>query len=130
MLRLMLTLPMLLPACQGDETVSGYAEADAVYVLRELDGAAFPARATISFPAEGQVAGEGPCNSYSARQTVPYPWIKIEAIVATKRGCADLGAEAAFFAGLRSATLVEVAGDVLILSDDEGGQMVFGADPD
>jgi heat shock protein HslJ len=129
LLRLILTLPMLLTACQGDETVSGYADPGAVYVLRELDGAVFPARATISFPQAGRVAGAGPCNSYSAQQTAPYPWIRIETIVATRRGCADLGLEVAFFTGLRSATLVEVAGDVLILSDDAGGQMVFRADP-
>jgi heat shock protein HslJ len=128
MRRLLLTLPvLLLAACQTDETVSGYADPSVVYVLQELDGAAFPARATISFPEPGRVAGEGPCNRYTARQAVPYPWIQIGEIAATRRACPDLAAEAAYLAALRSVTLAEAAGDVLILSGDAGPEMVFRA---
>ena len=42
--------------------------------LAELDGAPFDATATIRFPEEGRIAGEGPCNLYSAAQGAPYPW--------------------------------------------------------
>ena len=56
---------------------------------------------------------------------MPYPWIKIENIAATKRACPDLAAESAYFTSLQAMTLSEVLGDVLILSNDEGDEMVF-----
>ena len=71
MLRLVLTLPIVLAACFKDEGLSGYADPKAVYVLQEIAAAPAPARATISFPARGQVAGQAPCNRYSAQLTVP-----------------------------------------------------------
>ncbi len=128
MLRLFLTLPIFLSAWLKDETVSGYAQA--VYRLETLNGAAFAARATIGFPRAGVIEGEAPCNRYSARQTAPYPWFGVEAIVATQRACPDLGSETAFFAALRSMTLAEAVGDTLVLSNDAGGEMVFRADQD
>lgn len=127
MLRLFLTLPILLTACLKDEGVSGYADRGAVYRLTELNGAPFPARATIGFPGPGEVRGAAPCNSFRARQTAPLPWFRLEDLAATERGCADLPAEAAFFEALRSMTLAEVSGDVLLLSNDAGGEMVFSA---
>ena len=37
----------LLPTCAGDETVGRYGAAGRTWVLQELDGARFPARATL-----------------------------------------------------------------------------------
>lgn len=111
-----------------DETISGFADSAAIYRLQELDGNPFLASASISFPAEGKVAGKAPCNSFRGEQTLPYPWINIEKIAATRRACPDLGAEAAFLRALEIATLVEVQGKVLILSNDDGLEMVFHAD--
>ena len=125
MLRLVVTLPIVLSACLKDETVSGYADPNAVYVLEEMAGEPFPARATIAFPEAGAVQGEAPCNNYSGRQSVPYPWIRIEALAVTKRACPDLSAELAFFEALATMTLVEAVGDVLLLSNDAGAEMVF-----
>ena len=125
MLRLFLTLPILLTACLKDETVSGYAADSVVFRLIEVDGQPFAERATISFPEAGKVSGEGPCNRYSASQSVPYPWIEITGLMATKRACPELAQEAAFLDALESMTLVEAAGDMLILSNDAGAQMVF-----
>jgi len=125
MLRLMLILPIVLSACPKDESVSGYADATAVYRLEEMNGAVFEARATVSFPEAGRVQGEGPCNRYSATQSVPYPWIKIESIRATKRACPEMAEEAVFLEGLTQMTLAEVSGPVLILSNDDGAEMVF-----
>lgn len=127
MLRLLLPLALLIPACK-DETVSGYATPGAVYVLAELDGAAFPARATLTFPEAGRVTGEGPCNSYAARQTLPLPWFGLEAMSVTERACPELAADGAFFATLQSMTLAEVSGPVLILANDAGREMVFRAE--
>lgn len=110
-----------------DETISGYADPAAVYRLVTLDEAPFMAEATIAFPEEGQIAGTGPCNRWSARQAVPYPWFEAGSILATKRACPELVEEAAFFAALGEMTLAEVQGPVLILSNDAGREMVFEA---
>ena len=110
-----------------DETVTGYGGAEAVWHLESLDGAAFPARATLMFPAEGELAGEAPCNTYSGRQTVPYPWFAAEAVAATKRACPKLAEEALYLTALAEMTLVEVLGGVMILSNDAGREMVFRA---
>ncbi len=125
-----LTLSLLLPlaGCYGDETTRAYGAADKVWRLSELNGAPFTANATITFPQEGRLAGDAPCNSYSATLEVPYPWFETGPITATKRACPDLAAESAFFETLTRATLSEVLGDVLILSDPNGPLMVFNAD--
>ena len=111
----------------ADETVSGYADSDAVYSLTEFDGAAFSSTATITFPEAGRVAGEAPCNLWSATQSAPYPWIELGPIAATRRACPDLEAETMFFEALGAMTIAEVSGDVLILSNDGGRSMVFQA---
>lgn len=130
MLSFVLTLPILLNAYLKDESVSGFTDAVVVYRLEEMAGQPFAATATISFPKSGQVQGTAPCNRYSASQTVPYPWFEISELEATERACADLATETEFFAALQAMTLVEVAGDLLILSDEEGAQMIFRAAQD
>ncbi len=126
--RLALPLVLFLSACAGDETLSAYARPAAVYVLQELDGAPFAARATLRLPGAGQITGEAPCNQYAARLAVPHPWFGLEALSATERGCQDLDAEDAFFAALGAMTLAETSGDVLILSNDDGREMLFRAE--
>lgn len=116
---------LALPTCGGDETISGYADPDAVYALTEIDGTPFAARATIRFSEQGRVAGEAPCNQYSAEQTAPYPWFTLGPIAATRRACPEADAEARFLAALEAMTLAEVQGPVLILSTETGREMVF-----
>ncbi|MFB9151465.1 META domain-containing protein [Roseovarius ramblicola] len=123
---LVLVAMSLLGYCK-DETVSGHGGATATWVLRSIDGAAFPARATLTFPEEGRLAGEAPCNRYSGQQTVPYPWFSAGHIIGTKRACPDLDAETRYFRALGDMTLAEIAGDTLILSNDAGREMVFRA---
>ena len=118
-------LPLLLAACAGDETVSGYAGTDATWRLAELHGAPFAPPATLRSPAEGEVAGEGPCNAFRAPQAEPYPWIRIGPIAATRRACPALAEERRFFAALEAATLAEASDAVLILTDEAGREMVF-----
>ena len=122
------TLLLALVAC-SDETISGYADPEAVYTLTEIDGETYTANATITFPEEGTVRGEAPCNSWFASQSAPYPWIELGPIGATRRACPDLDAELAYFNALGSMTLAEVQGPVLILSNDAGREMVFRAAP-
>ena len=127
MLRLTFLLPLLLGYC-ADETLTGYGAKDQVFVLVSINDQPVSARATIQFPDEGQITGQAPCNSYTASQTVPYPWFKAGPIAATRRACPDLDAEALFFQTLSEMTLSEVSGPNLILSTAEGQTMVFLAE--
>ncbi|MEL6585474.1 MAG: META domain-containing protein [Pseudomonadota bacterium] len=112
-----------------DETISGYAPDGVTWRLTHLDGAPVAATAEIAFPEEGRITGRGPCNRFTARQGIAYPWIDIQAIAATKRACPDLSFEAAYFDALSQMTLAEVSERVLILSDATGQQMVFAPAP-
>ena len=125
MLRLLLAIPLLLGACEKDETISGFTDPQAVYTLQEIDGAHFPARATITFPEPGQVSGKGPCNSYGASQNAPYPWLELGPILATRASCGDLKHEIKFFKALSKMTLIEAFGDTVILRNDANAEMVF-----
>ncbi|MEP2781808.1 MAG: META domain-containing protein [Pseudoruegeria sp.] len=130
MIRAISLMILGLSACQSDETLTAYGAADTVWQLAEVNDQPFPARATITFPEEGKISGQGPCNTYSGTQSVPYPWFKAEGIAATRMACEDLEAEGSFFAMLMSATLVEIGGDVMILSNETGLKMIFEAQPD
>lgn len=103
----------------SDETISGYADSSATYVLVELNGSPFQAIATIRFPEKGRVEGRGPCNTWFASQTAPYPWIELGPIAATKRACTNLGAEMAYFGALEQVKLSEALGEVLILTGND-----------
>ena len=122
-----IVLALALSGCFKDETVSGYTDTETVWKLAEIDGVATDQTVTLRFPEEGRITGQGPCNRYFAAQTVPYPWFKAGPIGSTKRACPDLKAETLFFQTLAKMTLSEVAGDTLILSNDDGAQMVFRA---
>lgn len=119
---------LTLAACRGDETVSGYADPEATYRLEELAGAPFSARGTIAFPEPGTVRGMAPCNSWSASQSAPYPWLELGPVIATRRACPDLALETRFFDVLSAMTLAEVQGDIVILSGDGEETMVFRKD--
>ncbi|WP_208348574.1 META domain-containing protein [Pseudaestuariivita rosea] len=127
MWRVLLALPLVIAACGPDETISGYADPAATYGLVQMNGADFDATATIRFPAKGAVQGQGPCNAYLASQSAPYPWFDLGPVQATRMACPALGDETRFFENLVQMTLAEVSGDVLILSNDAGDQMVFQA---
>lgn len=117
--------PVLLAlwSCGADETVSGHAAG--AWRLTALDGAPVEARMVLRFPAPGRVAGDAPCNAFSGAQRAPYPWIDVGPLAVTRRACPALAAEGAMLAALEAMTLAEVAGDVLILANDAGREMVF-----
>lgn len=121
---------MGLAACQADETLTAYGAADKTWVLSAIDGTPYPARATLSFPTEGSVSGMAPCNTFGASQTAPYPWFSLVALRATRAACAELDQEQIFFDALSDMTLAEISGDVFILSNDAGREMLFTAQPD
>ena len=119
------TLLLLATACSGDETVRAYGAADRVWTLASLDGQPFAATATLTFPEPGQIAGQAPCNRYSGAMKAPYPWFDAGPLAATRMACPDLQAETAFFAALDAMTQAEVLDDTLVLSTDDGREMVF-----
>lgn len=116
----------LLAACK-DETISGYAADGALWQLKSINGAPFTARATLTFPEPGKIAGRAPCNSYFGAQKAPYPWFEIDSVASTKMACPDLKLENQFLQALGKMTLSEATGNTLILSNDKGDQMVFKA---
>lgn len=119
-----------LTACeQADETVTAYAPHDGVYALVSLNGADFAAKATIDLRTAGNISGQAPCNSYNASQSAPYPWITLGPIAATRRACPDLADESRYLEALAAMTQVEASGDTLILSNDDGTELVFQASP-
>jgi heat shock protein HslJ len=123
-----LALPLaLLAGCDADETLRSYGGADKTWQLVELNGAAFADTATLTFPAKHKVAGNGPCNRFSATLDVPYPWFNVTQVVSTKMACPALAHETAFFDTLSAASISEVLGNTMILSNPEGLMMVFNA---
>jgi len=125
MKRIVIPLVCLLSACGQDETISAFVQPDATYHLIEMGGDPFPSDATIRFPDTGQILGQGPCNTYSATQNAPYPWIEIGPVAATKRACPALFLEARYFEALGQMTAAEALGDTLILTNDLGERLVF-----
>ena len=114
-------------ACKTDETLAGYGAADRVWVLAELDGAAFAAKATMQFPEPGKITGDAPCNRYSGAMTAPYPWFDAQGLAVTRMACPDLAAESAFFGALSEMTQSEVSDNTLILTNEAGQEMLFKA---
>ncbi|MFY2825278.1 META domain-containing protein [Ruegeria sp. MALMAid1280] len=128
MTRLILTLPLLaLFQCEKDETVAAYGAADRTWALQEIDGQPYEASALLRFPETGKIEGNAPCNSYSGTLNAPYPWFEVTDLTATRAACAGLEAEGFYFAALMTMTQSEVSGDVLILRNDDGHEMVFTA---
>ncbi|MEM6635978.1 MAG: META domain-containing protein [Pseudomonadota bacterium] len=113
-----LILLTVISAC-GDETISGYIDRSQVFSL-EGDPAM-----SVSFPRRGRVHGHGLCGEWKARQAAPYPWIEIGPVPGTEASCADFEAEKRFRDALANMRIAEVSGQFLILSGENGEEMVF-----
>ncbi len=118
---------LAITACRDDETVGAYGGAGQEWYLVEIDGHRFDAKATVTFPEPGKIAGHAPCNSYSGAMTAPYPWFETGPLVVTKMACEYLDSESRFFAALGDMSLSEVSGKAMILSNDKGREMLFAA---
>ena len=114
-------------ACSRVTTAADFGAAGKTWHLLSIDDAPYEADATINFLGRGEVSGQAPCNRWFATLETPYPWFSLNGVGATKRACEDLNAEAAFFSALSDMSLVEVLGDVLVLSNDAGRTMLFEA---
>ncbi len=125
-LTLALILGLTLAACFKDETVTGYG-GDRLWTLTEIDDTPFPFRATLQFGEDGKVSGQAPCNRFFTTQSAPYPWLDLGPLAGTKMACRDYKAEVAYLEALSEMTLVEISGDIMILSNDAGRKMLFTA---
>lgn len=128
MIRFAMILPLMaLFQCERDETVAAYGAGDQVWKLHDIDGQTFTADALLQFPEEGRIAGQAPCNSFQGSLNAPYPWFEVQDLSATRAACPELEQEGIFFAALLTMSQSEVSGDVLILRNDDGHEMVFKA---
>ncbi len=128
MIRYALILPLMgLFQCQQDETVAAYGADGQTWKLQEIDGQPYTANALLQFPEEGRIAGQASCNSYQGSLNAPYPWFEVQDLSATRAACPELEQEGMYFAALLTMTQSEVSGDVLILRNDDGHEMVFKA---
>lgn len=110
------------------ETLASYGASGETWVLQEIDGAPFPATATLVFGFGGTISGEAPCNSYRGKNKTPYPWFDVEELAATRKVCPDLLAETKYLDTLPQMTESEVLGDIMILRNGSSQEMLFKAD--
>jgi heat shock protein HslJ len=115
-------------ALAGCKSGPGYHAGD-TWQLAEIGGVPFQGAATLTFPEDGRLAGEAPCNAYFADQTGEYPVFAPGPIGATRRACPGLPLELAYLAALERMTEARIneAGDQLTLSGPQGISMVFRA---
>ena len=117
--------PLLaLAACQI-ETISSHAKPDEVFVLTRFNDMPMAERITLQFPERFRIAGQGPCNRYFAEQPEPLPWFDLGPIGATRRACPALDLEQRYFAALDAVQFAERAGDVVLLTNESGLELVF-----
>ncbi len=126
---LFLVIAVILSACTRDESVRAYGAYDDAFVLQTLNGQEFNASASVSFPQPWRINGEGPCNTFSAAQTAPYPWISLGPLTVTRGSCPEIAQETAFLEALGRMTVVIVKEFSLTLSNDAGEEMVFSRVP-
>lgn len=106
-------------------TLGGAQDSDTIWKLQTIDGAAYEARATLTFPAPAQIAGTTPCNSFFGVQTRPMPGFHADRLGITQRMCMNFRQEAEFITALRDMTFSEFDGNRLVLRNEEGREMVF-----
>lgn len=121
-----ITALALLATCT-DESLTGYGTGR--YILHEIDGTAYSAKAVLELGEDGAISGEAPCNLFSGALQSPYPWFEVGPLAVTRRACPQMREEQVFFASLEEMTLAEVSEGVLILSNEAGREMVFHREP-
>lgn len=94
--------------------------------LTVLDGANFPARATLWFDENGNAGGQAPCNSYIASNSAALPDLALTGITATEMACDALAQEGRFLDTLAAMQTASLQGpDRLLLERSDGRRMMF-----
>lgn len=125
MFKLALILALALAGCLKDETISGRTAPSDVWVLNLIGQTPVTERITIRFPEQGRVTGDAPCNSYFAEQSAPMPWIDLGPIGATRSACPALNLETRYFGLLEQMALVEVLGNTLLMTAEDGMTLTY-----
>lgn len=99
------------------------------FSLVTLDGAPFPAPATISFPKPGRAAGRAVCNLWSGAQSATPPAFRLEATTMTEMACDGMEWEPVYLSALAAMTRIEQDGPTLTLSNGAGRTMLFRRQP-
>jgi heat shock protein HslJ len=111
------------PECRQVDTTPSSLPGDEGGV-EDLDGGGIidRSRATLAFGTDGQVAGRGSCNTYTARHEANGDAIRIADVASTARACAPslMDQEARFYAALRDARRFQIRADgALVLHTDD-----------
>lgn len=120
-----LTALAMFSACRSDSASAPYADGKTVWALKELNGAPFPATATLSFPEPAQIAGQGPCNRYFGALKGSYPQFSAGPIGSTRMACPDLRAETAYLMAFEAVTRAQMSDGTLTLTGPDGLRMLF-----
>ncbi len=126
---LAILIGLFLAACAPNETLTQYGGDSYRWKLVELDGSPVTYTADMQFGPRGAVTGNGPCNPFRATQTAPYPWFALEMPIVGDVACDLTGREQEFMHALWAMSLVEISGNVLVLRDEAGREMVFSGQP-
>lgn len=78
---------------------------------------------TLEF-GNGEVSGQGPCNTFSGPVAVDGPNIVIGPLASTQMACPDLELEGAYFAALEAARSWAIDAGDLVLSDESGTEVL------
>ncbi|MBE3639706.1 META domain-containing protein [Mangrovicoccus algicola] len=110
------------PMAQAQPAVDENAE----FLLTEMDGAPYEGRSTMVFPAEGRVAGQGPCNRFMGRAE----WGEDGAasfgpLASTMMACPDLDREKALLHALGEVTRIEMTDDGFVLTTAAGDALRY-----
>lgn len=122
-----LALPLALAACVEtpvEVPPPGPAPVETFGIV-SLDGARFPAKATISFPKPGVAAGRAVCNRWSGTQTATPPAFRLRAVTTTEMACNGMALEPVFLRALTEMTRIDRLDNRIILSNGKGRTMVF-----
>ena len=113
-------------SCKADETARAYGAGGKTWTLTEIDGQHFDAMATLSFPEADKII----VDRDNARRHLAFGYGIHRCVGArrsTRRACPALGDETRYFTALQDMTLIEVLGDVMILKNEKGREMMFRA---
>ena len=122
---LVFSLWALLSGCQVDPTAALDSVTDPVWVVQTLDGAAFPAAATLRFSPDGRVSGKAPCNHYFGAVKFTSSDLSIGPLGSTRMACEALDEETHYLLALAAMTQVKTSLGQLILRDASGRELTF-----
>lgn len=101
---------------------------DTVWRLESVDGEPISGEVTLQLGADGAVSGLASCNRYTGQNTATLPEFAVGPMAMTRMACPDMTLETIYIAALQRIIRAERDGERLVLSDDEGNQLVFAPD--